>query len=98
MHAVASKQTGVIQILDALHFPISSERSPTFGDLPVTYISSSISTIRPPDDVIIESTEISAMNAFEEVINLDDIVKMRDPLKERLIELVKSHGEDLLPQ
>jgi len=31
------------------------------------------------------------------VVNLEDIVKLRDPLKDRLVELVESHGEKLLP-
>jgi hypothetical protein len=95
MHLVITKQQGVTTILDALHFPITSYHSPELSDLPITCISSSISTIRPPDEVIIESTEISGMNVFEEIVNLDDIMKIRDPLKERLIELARNYGEQL---
>ncbi len=98
MHVVVSNQSGVTQILEALQFPLTSDRSPEFGGLPITYISSSVSTIRPPDDVIIESTEISGRDAFEEIVNVSDIVKMRDPHKEQLVELVKSHDESLLSQ
>ncbi len=97
LHAVVSNQPGVTTILDALHFPITTGRLPGFGDLPVTFISSSISTMRPPDEVIIESTEISGSDAFEEVINLEDISTMRDPLKEKLSGLVTGFGADLLP-
>jgi hypothetical protein len=91
MHTVVSKQTGLARILDALRFPLITERSEEFGDLPLTYIASSISTIRLPDDVIIESTEISGMDAVEEVVNIPDIEKLRDPLKERLTDLLKGH-------
>jgi hypothetical protein len=98
MHVVLSKRAGVTQILDALHFHVHSDRSPEFGDLPITYISSSISTDRPPDEVIVESTEVAGRDAFEEVVNLDDIAKLRDPLKDQLLELVKTYGEDLTPQ
>ena len=98
MHTVVAKQTGVSHILKALHFPLLTERSPEFVDLPITYISSSISTIRLPDDVIIESTEISGMDAFEEVVNIDDVAKLRDPLKGQLTELLKSYGEGPLDQ
>lgn len=98
MHIVVSQQTGVAQILHALHFPLSSDRAPEFGALPITYISSSVSTIRPPDDVIIENTEISGMNAFEEVVSIDDIAGLQDPLKEQLIQLVKNYDEGLLPE
>ena len=98
MHVVVSKQTGVAKILDALRFPIKTERSTEFGNLPITYISTVISTVRPSDDVIIESTELSGTDAFEEIVNLDDFMKIQDPPKEQLVEIVKSHGQDLLSQ
>lgn len=98
MHVVMTKQTGVTQMLETLHFPIQAgNHLPVLGGLPITYLKSSISTIRPPDNVIIESTEISGMNVFEEVINIDDIVRLRDPLKERLFDIVRSQAPDLIP-
>lgn len=90
MHSVVSKQAGVARIMEALHFPLRIEISPEFGDLPLTFVCSSVSTLRPPDEVIIESTEVSGMNAFEEVVQLEDIAKLRDPLKEQLVEITKS--------
>src|SRR5262249_9788615 len=98
LHIVLSKQTGVTQILEALHFPVAIGQLTEFGNLPVSFISAEVSTFRPPDAVIIESTEIAGMDAFEEVVNLDDIAALRDPLKERLMEAVRSHGENLLSQ
>jgi hypothetical protein len=95
---LVANQPGLMKVMEALHFPLGSETLPEFGSLPITHISSSVSTIRPPDHVIIESTEIAGRDAFEEIVNLDDVVKMRDPLKEQLIELIKTYGEHLLPQ
>jgi hypothetical protein len=95
LHVVMQKQAGVMGILDALHFPISHGTEADLGGLPITYISSSISTVRPPDSVIIESTEISGMDVFEEIVRLEDITDLRDPLKERLTKLVGSQGEKL---
>jgi hypothetical protein len=57
--------------------------------LPVTCISSSISTSLPPDELVIESTELSGKDAFEELINVGDIEKLRDPFKERLLDVVR---------
>ena len=91
MEAVVSRQTGISQMLEALHFPLSIERSESFMDLPICYISSSVSTTRPPDDVIIQSTEISGMDAFEEIVNIEDVARLRDPLKEKLSDLVKDY-------
>lgn len=95
MHTVLAKQTGVANIFDALHFHISSGKIAEFGPLPVTSIASSITTLRPPDEVIIESTEISGTPAFEEIVNTDDIIRMQNPLKEKLLEIIKNQGQSL---
>ena len=46
-----------------------------------TYVSSLVPTVRPPDEVIIESTELSGRDVFEEVVDVGAILAMRDPLK-----------------
>ncbi len=84
---------GLPRLFDGLGFPISSGRAPEFGELPLTYISSRISSIRPPDELIIESTEISGQDAFEEIVNLDDLRNLGDPTHTQLLELARSHGE-----
>lgn len=91
MASVVSRQTGISQILETLHFPVSVDTSEKSGHLPVCYICSSISTQRPPDNVIIESTEISGMDVFEEIVNIEDVPRLRDPLKEKLTALVQDY-------
>ena len=92
LQTVVFHQPGLGELLGALRFPISSGPAPGFGELPLTYISSAISTVRPPDEVIIENTEVSGMDAFEEVVNLDDITGLRNTFREKLTELVEEHG------
>jgi hypothetical protein len=87
MNSVVTKQPGLANILEQLRFPVSVECLAEFGDVPLTYISSSISTVRPPDRVLLESSEVSGMNAFEELVQLEDIPRLRDHLKEQLIEI-----------
>jgi len=96
MHVTLLKRPGVTQILEGLRVPVSAGRMEEFGELPVRFVECPISTIRPPDDVIIQSTEISGTPAFEEVVNIENIVNLQDPLREQLLEVVKSHGEGLL--
>jgi hypothetical protein len=78
-----------------LHCPLTTMYLPEFGDLPITCLASSISTLRPPDNVLIESTEFSGSEVFEEVVNLDDIANLRELLKEQLVELAQKYGETL---
>ena len=68
---------------------------PELGQLPIAFLSGPVSTVRPPDNVIIESTELSGADAFEEVINLEDVIRLRNPFKDQLEELVKAHGQML---
>jgi hypothetical protein len=97
LQALLARQTGVVKILEALHFAISTGKRPESGDLPVAFVASSVATVLPPDAVIIESTEISGTDAFEEVVNLDDVLRPHDRLQEQLLEIVKKHGGALLP-
>ncbi|HYO64310.1 MAG TPA: hypothetical protein VER08_11815 [Pyrinomonadaceae bacterium] len=85
LHVVLTKQTGVTRILETLHFSVrTGQRDPALGNLPVTHITSAVSTGLPPDSVIVESTNISGRDVFEEVVNVADIERLSDPLKERL--------------
>jgi hypothetical protein len=92
LQVVTARQTGAIQMLAALHFDLSTLRLPEFGELPITCITSSVPTIRPPDEVILESVEISGQEAFEEVVDVEAIANIQDPFKEQMIKLIKSHG------
>ena len=98
MHLIQKKRTGAAPILSALRFPPKSVEVPEFGGLPLVYISCPISTTRPPDQVILESTEISGTNAFEEVVDLGDIRSMQDPLKAEVLGIVEEQNTDLLAQ
>ena len=62
------------------------------------HASCPISTIRPSDEVIIQSTEISGSSAFEEVVDLSGISKLDDPIRDKLTEIVKGHGDELVAE
>jgi hypothetical protein len=96
MHLLLTRQVGLNRIMQALRFPITSARREEYHGLPIPFINAAIPTVRPPDEVIIESTEISGTDVFEEVINLDEVAALRDPFKEQLMELVRNHGGDVL--
>jgi hypothetical protein len=85
MHVVIMRQPGLSRLFQTLHFPLGSCQLPVFGALPVTFIMSSISTTLPPDPLILESTELSGKDAFEEIINPGTITALDDPLKKLLI-------------
>ena len=96
MQVVTSNSPGLMHILEALHFPITTSTSPESGALPMTRIGAGISTLRPSDAVIVQSAELTGMDVFEEVINVEDLSSLRHPFRERLLEIVRQQAPQLV--
>jgi hypothetical protein len=45
---------------------------------------------------VVESAELTGMDAFEEVVNVDEIARLPDPFKERLLDLARRHAPELV--
>jgi hypothetical protein len=82
-----------MRLFAALRLPMEVGRLPGCGELPVVIVSSELRTVLPPDPVLVESTEISGRDAFEEVIDLSLLNNLADPLKAGLLELVNREAE-----
>lgn len=96
MHVVLNEQPGVRQMLEALRFPVTTARLPECGALPITRIGLAVSTSRPSDDVIVQSAELTGVDAFEEVVDVHDVALLGDPLKEQLMALAREHAAELV--
>lgn len=94
LQLVLAKQPAVSQVLEALHIEVTTGRLAEFGDLPIVTLASTVPTVRPPDDVIIQNTEISGQKSFEEVVDVEGLLAMHDPFKDRLVEIVRAGGID----
>jgi len=92
MHMLVQRRPGVAPILEALRFPVSSAPNAEFAGLPFSYVSAPLSTVRASDSVIMQSTQLSGTNTFEEVVDLDDVGRLSDPFRERVLAFVKEHG------
>jgi hypothetical protein len=97
MHVVINNSPGLMNVFEALHFPITSTTLPEFGPLPITRIGLPVSTTRPADEMILQVADLTGMDAFEEVIAVSDLSGLRDPLKTRLLDLARQQVPDLLP-
>jgi hypothetical protein len=92
LQVITARQPGALQMLAALHYLLTSLHLPEFGELPITCITSSVPTLRPPDDVIADAVEISGQDAFEEVIDVEAVSNIQDSFKDQLLNLIKTHG------
>ena len=79
LHIVTKMQPGVVNLFDALRFPLTNATDPDFGQLPLTRLGVGVATERPSDAVLLESAEVTGMDAFEEVVKLEDVKRLRDP-------------------
>lgn len=93
MHVVVTSQPGLTRLLADLHFPIEASTVPDLGDIIVTSIGLALSTKLPPDHVIVESTEISGADAFEELLEPGDVSLIPNDLQARLMEI--AHATDI---
>jgi hypothetical protein len=93
MQILLKHQPGLMRLFAALRMPIEIGRYPGCGELPVPIISSEVRTLLPPDPVLVESTEISGQDAFEEIVDLPFLRELADPLKTSLNELLQKEPE-----
>ena len=96
MHQITAKSIGISPIFGALRMPLVTETLDEFGKLPLTYVTLPIATVSPPDDLIMMNTEIAGTSTFEEVVDLDGIAKLSDPLTAQVLGIVEEHGGKLL--
>jgi hypothetical protein len=96
LHVVLGKQPGVGRVLSGLRFPLETARTTEFGALPLTLLTASVPTVRPPDDVIIQTTEIAGTSTVQELADVEAIAALADPLRERLLAIVRTQAADLL--
>ncbi|MET0065444.1 MAG: hypothetical protein ABW076_03775 [Candidatus Thiodiazotropha sp.] len=90
LNLVLEKQAGLTALLKDLRFSISMTQMEGLGPLPVILVACPIATLLPPDDIIVQSTEISGIPSFEEIVNIEDIRNLSDPLRERIMEITRA--------
>ncbi len=95
MHMIEQRRPGVAPILEGLRFPTRAVESAEFGGLPLTHVGCPLRTVRPPDEVIIQSTDISGVNVFEEVVDLRSVREMPDPLRDAIMEVIGKHSPEI---
>lgn len=97
LHLVFTRRPGLVKLFESMRFKIATSRLEGFGQIPVTLIEAPVGTLRPSDEIVIQSTEMSGANAFEEIVDLDAVAALSDPLKDQLLSVVREFGGDLLP-
>lgn len=73
------------ELLEDLRYRVSIEELFDLEKLPVLMLKAPLETFLPPDDFILEITQFSGVPAFQELIDLEQMQTMPDPMKESLL-------------
>ena len=78
----------LVSLLDDLRYTVETIELEQFGNLPVVQLTAPLDTFLPNDAFIQEVTQLSGIPAFQEIIDLDAVENLPDPLKISLNKLV----------
>jgi hypothetical protein len=92
MQFLLAKFPGITQLLTDLRYEIHPQKSPGLGELALVTISSCLPSFRPSDSLILAATRLSGVPAFIELIDVDAVQTLHDPLKLRIEEMLRSHA------
>lgn len=96
LHVILRQEQGVVPILRAMRFDVTTDFVESLGGLPLTYVSAPVRTMLPDEEVMIQSTEVSGSLAFEEIVDMDSVSGLKDPVKDALTGLIRGFGDDML--
>jgi len=84
MHLVLAKYPGIVQLLTDLRYQVGVDKSPGLGELPLVTLGACFPSFRPADQLILMATQFSGVSAFIELIDVDMLDTLDDPLKQHL--------------
>lgn len=89
MQMVIKGHPKLTQLLKDLRYDVTFDQLPGLGTLPFTTVHACLSSFRPADDLLVAATRFSGVPAFIELIDLDSIRTLEDPLKSKFEALVR---------
>jgi len=89
LQQVINKSTGIVSLMADLRYELKTTTSPDFKNLPLVTIRSAVPSFCPADDLILAAAAFSGIAAFIELIDVDGIEKVKDPVAARIEEILK---------
>jgi len=84
MQLLMKSQPNLVQLLAALRYQMDMKPLPGLGPLSFVTITAPLTSFRPADDVLLMTTRFSGVLAFVELISLELIEHVEDPLRLQL--------------
>ncbi|MGA8028363.1 MAG: hypothetical protein WB992_14560, partial [Bryobacteraceae bacterium] len=94
-HLHFTKFPALADLFAGLRYRIEVRQSAELGDLPLVTVSAPFSTVRPPDNLVTIASGLAGGASFAEVLDLESVRNLRDPLREEIAAMFRSHGQEL---
>lgn len=78
----------LVGLLGDLRYRVEVQELADLGGLPVVMVTAPVETFLPPDEFILQITQLSGISAFQEVTSTEAIDNIPDPLKNSLKSLL----------
>ncbi len=88
MQSLIARSGGLTTLIRELRYDVRIDTHPGLSGLPVVVVQSQVPTFVPPETVIATATELSGINAFIELVDLEAIRELSDPFKEQIAQLI----------
>jgi hypothetical protein len=89
MHLFLAKYPRIAELLTDLRYPVQVDKCPGLGALPLVTLSACLPSFRPADNLILMATRFSGVSNFVELIDVEAVHTLEDPLKLRIEELLR---------
>ena len=89
---VLGRNPSVGQLLGDLRYESSVKPIPGIDKLPMTVLSIPLPSFRPADELLLTAIRISGVPAFIELIDINAVRSLEDPLRMRIEELAQESG------
>ena len=89
MQLLMAKYPGIAQLLSDLHYQVHTDKCPGLGVLPFVTVSACLPSFRPADNLILKATRFSGVSDFVELIDIEAVHTLQDPLKPQIEKLLR---------
>ena len=92
MKLTLARSGGIVRLLEALRLRVATVTSPETGALPLVKVSTCVPAFRPADGVVLGAARLSGVPTFEELVDLEALGSIQDPLRAKLTALGGGQG------
>jgi hypothetical protein len=95
VHLHFQKFPALADLFTGLRYRVEVRHSQETGELPFVTISAPFATMRPPDSLVTVASGLAGGASFAEVLDLSTIQSLKDPLREQIAAVFRTHGQEL---